>query len=113
MTYLRHGRKKQQQVTTKYELANEGRFSGAKLSIYCLILLSLSATVAYWGWGWYQDNIIVNVTITSPLEQKTQTYQVRKKDIEMQRITTVDGVQIRLSNQERITITPLAEIDNK
>ncbi len=34
----------------------------------------------------------------------TNSYKVRKKDIEAQRITTVDGIQIRLSNQERLTI---------
>nr|WP_210147124.1 hypothetical protein [Shewanella sp. WXL01] len=112
MAYLRHGRKQQQQDTQRYEQAH-GKVSGAKLSIYGVIALSLVATMAYWGWGWYQDNTVVNVTITSPVEGQSQTYQVRRKDIEMQRITTVDGIQIRLSNQERITISQVADSDGQ
>jgi hypothetical protein len=52
----------------------------------------------------YDENTVVEVTITSPIEAMTTSYKVRKKDIEAKRITTVDGIQIRLSNQERLTI---------
>ncbi|MDO6619817.1 MULTISPECIES: hypothetical protein [unclassified Shewanella] len=76
----------------------------SKLIIYPMIAVSMLVTAAFWGWSWYDDNKIVQVTISSPVEAMSATYYVRKKDIEAQRITTVDGIQIRLSNQERITV---------
>jgi predicted transcriptional regulator of viral defense system len=72
-----------------------------------MIALSMLATAGYWGWGWYDDNTVVQVTISSPIEAMTASYKVRKKDIQEQRITTIDGIQIRLSNQERLTVTSL------
>jgi len=52
----------------------------------------------------YDDNTVVDVTISSPIEAMTASYKVRKKDIEAEKITTIDGIQIRLSNQERLAI---------
>ncbi|WP_392341791.1 hypothetical protein [uncultured Shewanella sp.] len=76
----------------------------SRVIIYTMIAVSMLASAGYWGWSWYDDNTVVEVTITSPIEAMTNSYKVRKKDIEAQRITTVDGIQIRLSNQERLTI---------
>ena len=76
----------------------------SRIIIYSMIALSMIASVSYWGWSWYDDNTIVDVTISSPIDAMSTRYKVRKKDIEDQRITTVDGIQIRLSNQERLTI---------
>ena len=76
--------------------------------VYAMIAVSMLATAGYWGWAWYDDNTVVEVTITSPIDAMSDSYKVRKKDIEAQRITTVDGIQIRLSNQERLTVKALA-----
>ena len=102
--YLRRGRKppsKTQQV-----IASEARHPlFNKVVIYGVIAFSMLATPALWGWNWYDDNRIVTVQISSPIEAMSTQYQVRKKDIQLRKITTVDGVEIRLSNQERVTIS--------
>nr|WP_280925445.1 hypothetical protein [Shewanella holmiensis] len=102
--YLRRGRKppsKTQQV-----IASEARHPlFNKVVIYGVIAFSMLATAALWGWNWYDDNRIVTVQISSPIEAMSTQYQVRKKDIQLRKITTVDGVEIRLSNQERVTIS--------
>ncbi|MCT8985400.1 hypothetical protein [Shewanella phaeophyticola] len=105
VVYLRRGRNRNVKYTRTIEIEKPPLLS--KIAIYSMIAVSMLATAGYWGWGWYDDNTIVEVTISSPIEAMTASYKVRKKDIEDQRITTIDGIQIRLSNQERLTVKAL------
>ncbi|MCL1065750.1 hypothetical protein L2735_02875 [Shewanella olleyana] len=100
--YLRSGRGSK--VSRSEALAVESSPFLSRAVIYAMIAVSMIASAGFWGWTWYDDNTVVEVTISSPVEAMSASYQVRKKDIEAQRITTVDGIQIRLSNQERITV---------
>ncbi|MDO6611248.1 hypothetical protein Q4601_18800 [Shewanella sp. 1_MG-2023] len=101
--YLRSGRSSKVARSEKYIAADASPFF-SRIVIYAMIAVSMLASASYWGWTWYDDNTVVEVTISSPIEAMSASYQVRKKDIEAQRITTVDGIQIRLSNQERVTV---------
>jgi hypothetical protein len=76
-----------------------------KMVMYGLITVCMLSTAAFWGWGWYDDNQIVTVQISSPIEAMSTQYQVRKKDIHARKITTIEGIEVRLSNQERVTIS--------
>nr|WP_303648620.1 hypothetical protein [Shewanella metallivivens] len=106
VVYLRRGQHRKVSYSTRtIEIEKPPVLS--KMTIYAMIAVSMLATAGYWGWGWYDDNTIVEVTISSPIEAMTASYKVRKKDIEDQRITTIDGIQIRLSNQERLTVKSL------
>ncbi|PHQ76835.1 MAG: hypothetical protein COB74_00435 [Shewanella sp.] len=69
-----------------------------------LIAVSMLGSTGYWYWNWQDGNQVVRVTIVSPLIDSTSVYQVRKKDILNNQITTLDGINIRLSNQERVII---------
>jgi hypothetical protein len=101
--YLRSGRgSKASRSAAIAEEQSSPFFS--RVIIYAMIAVSMLASTGYWGWCLYDENTVVEVTITSPIEAMTTSYKVRKKDIEAKRITTVDGIQIRLSNQERLTI---------
>ncbi|WP_348272997.1 hypothetical protein [Shewanella aestuarii] len=106
--YLRKGRKVSK---TEQAIADQGRFGGSqnpffnRVLVYGLIAVSMLATAAYWGWNWYDENQVVTVQISSPIAAMSATYQVRKKDIHASKITTLDGIEIRLSNQERVTIS--------
>ncbi|AZG72147.1 hypothetical protein [Shewanella livingstonensis] len=103
IVYLRRGRgHKVNRITEMANTQKSPLFS--RVIIYTMIAVSMLASAGYWGWSWYDDNTVVEVTITSPIEAMTDSYKVRKKDIEAQQITTVDGIQIRLSNQERLTV---------
>jgi hypothetical protein len=103
IVYLRRGRgSKASRSAAMADAQNSPFFS--RVIIHAMIAVSMLATAGYWGWSWYDDNTVVDVTISSPIEAMTASYKVRKKDIEAQRITTVDGIQIRLSNQERLTV---------
>jgi len=72
--------------------------------IYGLIAFSLLGSSGYWYWNWQDGNQIVDVTIVSPSIASSEVYQVRKRDIGNNMLTTVDGISIRLSTQERVII---------
>jgi len=69
-----------------------------------IIALLLSLSAGYVAIQWQDDNTVVNVTIISPTASTKQNYKVKKKDIAINEIKTLDGITIRLSNQERIVI---------
>ncbi|MGX9460775.1 hypothetical protein ACWXWU_05950 [Shewanella sp. A14] len=106
--YLRSGRGRKVSSNAAITTAEKAPFF-SRMIIYTMIAVSMLASAGYWGWGWYDDNTVVEVTITSPIEAMTTSYKVRKKDIEAQRITTIDGIQIRLSNQERLTVKAIEQ----
>ncbi len=66
--------------------------------------LLLAASAVYLGWSWHDNNQVVTVTIVSPNDADSAVYRVKKKDLSTTEIVTVDGLRIRLSNQERIII---------
>ncbi|WP_028767035.1 hypothetical protein [Shewanella fidelis] len=102
MLYIRRPKEQSQstRVNTK-DLANNIKL---KVAGYILIALSLTATAAYWYWDWSDGRKVVSVTIVSPASDESVVYQVRKKDITSNEITTINGIRIRLSNQERIIV---------
>ncbi len=102
MLYIR--RPKEQSQSTR--LNTKELASNIKLRVvgYILIALSLIATAAYWYWDWNDSRQVVSVTIVSPVSDESVVYQVRKKDITSNEITTINGIRIRLSNQERIIV---------
>ncbi|MGZ9897329.1 hypothetical protein [Shewanella gaetbuli] len=102
--YLKRGRKPESKTAQIIkEQSSTPLFN--RLMISSVIAVSLLATALYWGWTVYDENQVVTVEITSPIDAISAQYQVRKKDIKATKITTVDGVEVRLSNQERITIS--------
>jgi len=72
--------------------------------LFGLVSVSLLASAGYWYWSWQDGAKIVEVTIVSPIAESSAVYQVYKRDIKADEITTVDGINIRLSNQERVII---------
>lgn len=66
-----------------------------------ILVLGLGVSV----WHWYDGYQIVNVTVSSPTTGQSNTFQVRKKDIDGNLLTTIDGLQIRVSDQETITVS--------
>ncbi len=73
-------------------------------------IIAFLATILVLGvgvsvWHWYDGYQIVNVTISSPATGQSNTFQVRKKDIDGNLLTTVEGLQIRVSDQETITVS--------
>lgn len=80
-----------------------------KYVIYGFILISMLASGGYWYWNWQDGNQVVSVTIVSPLEKSSLSYKVRKKDILSHEITTLEGLNIRLSSQERVIIATIVQ----
>ncbi|MEZ9593820.1 hypothetical protein AB4298_04215 [Shewanella sp. 10N.261.52.F9] len=100
MVYIRKPREKGVRASTK-EL---GKNIKLRIGAYILVSLSLTATAGYWYWDWSDGNKVVSVTIVSPISDESVVYQVKKKDITSNELTTVNGIRIRLSNQERIIV---------
>lgn len=100
MFYLR----KKSQTSSKSTHTNITTPSQFKYLTFGFVALSLCLSAGYIFMQWQDDNKVVNVTIISPSSKNEQTYLVRKKDISINEIKTLDGITIRLSNQERIEI---------
>jgi hypothetical protein len=71
-----------------------------------IVVLAVIGSGMYGYWSWQEGEQIVSVTVVSPAQDKTIIYQVHKRDIGINEITTVEGVKVRLSTQERIIIAP-------
>ncbi|QLE85125.1 hypothetical protein FLM48_08500 [Shewanella sp. Scap07] len=84
--------------------ANIGQRMVMRYVLFGIITVSLLASGGYWYWNWQDGNQVIHVTIVSPLDGNETVYKVHKKDIGQNQITTIDGLSIRLSNQERIVI---------
>ena len=72
----------------------------------CLLLLVI---LTFGIWHWFDGQQQMKVVVMSPLDGRTDTYRVRKKDINGNNITTINGIKVRFSGQERITIAPLTK----
>lgn len=104
MLFLRKKSSNSREKRLSNTTANVGKQIIFRYVIFGLIAVSLFASTGYWYWNWQDGNQVVRVTIVSPLEDKSDVYHVRKKDISNNQITTVEGINIRLSNQERVII---------
>ncbi|MBU2969137.1 hypothetical protein KO527_07245 [Pseudoalteromonas sp. C2R02] len=100
MFYLR----KKNQTSSKSKHTKIAVPSQFKYLTFGFVALSLCLSAAYIFMQWQDDNKVVNVTIISPTSTNAKSYLVRKKDISINEIKTLDGITIRLSNQERIEI---------
>jgi hypothetical protein len=89
---------------TKERTQDMGKGIIIRFSLYIILSISLLASGGYWYWDWQDGNKVVSVTIVSPVSNDSVVYQVRKKHIANNEIITIDGIKVRLSNQERITI---------
>ena len=69
-----------------------------------LLLTTVLLTAVWLGWRWFDGNQIMRVTISAEEGATQSSYQVRKRDIGESSLVTVDGLVIRLSNRERVTI---------
>ncbi len=96
--------KVEQRVTSS--VMEQGQSILFKYVATAIAVLALLGSGAYWYWSWQAGNEIVSVTIVSPNKETSQIYQVHKRDLGISEITTVDGIKIRLSNQERVVIAP-------
>nr|WP_275661423.1 hypothetical protein [Shewanella sp. Isolate7] len=75
-----------------------------KYFAFGITALALLGSGAYWYWSWQEGNQLVYVTIISPAAASKEVYQVRKRELQSDAFTTVDGLKVRLSTQERIVI---------
>lgn len=107
MLFLRQKPKSGKSEVSLNTTRDAGKQIMVRYVFFALIGVSLAISTGYWYWSWQDDNQIVSVTIVSPLDKASDVYHVRKKDIMNNQITTIDGINIRLSNQERVIIATI------
>lgn len=70
-----------------------------------LVLLTASATIGIFIYGWVDDRRVLTVKITNPLNGNVVSYQVYKGDMQERSFETLKGQRIRISNNERIEVS--------
>ncbi|QDF74983.1 MULTISPECIES: hypothetical protein [Shewanella] len=100
IAYLRRSKVEARQPTAS-QLGQRILFKYIAIGFAALALLGSGG---YWYWSWREGNQVVYVTIVSPLQEVEEVYQVRKRDLQGESFTTIDGLKVRLSTQERIVI---------
>lgn len=92
-------RSRQQKAVT--EVPEETRSLPPKAVAYLLValLILVSGTVYYLSWS--DANEVVTLRITSA-DGQTVEYQAYRKDIKDREFTTIDGIQTRLADTDRL-----------
>lgn len=70
------------------------------------LIIILALMLGFGVWHWLDQQQLMQITITSPLDGQSQTYIAKKKAIHSNQITTIEGIKVRFSEQERVTIAP-------
>ncbi|MGE6434535.1 hypothetical protein [Shewanella baltica] len=99
--------KRQRQIVPQATNISTKRLNEPLLRRYLLtgvfVVLGLSV-LSYSVWYWRDQHTIVTVRIVSPNADNNGEYRVRKGDISDSKMVTLDGIHIRFSTQERLTI---------
>lgn len=95
--------------TTKKPAADLGQSILRRYMVTGTLAVLLLGSASYLGWYWYDGSQVLSVTIVSPNQSGETVYQVKKRDISQHEIVTLDGITIRLSNQERVIIATSAK----
>ncbi len=96
----RHAQQRQQQQLAE-QTADRRRAMTIAISLATLTLL-VSAGV--YTWHWQQDHQIVTVRVINSHSGVMQRYQVYRADLEGRHFRTIDGVDIHLSDAERMEV---------
>lgn len=70
-----------------------------------LVATAIMLSGVWFGWRWYDGNRILSVVIVSPSAGEERQFKVRKRDLGLSELETLDGLKIRLSSEERIMIS--------
>ncbi|HKJ95280.1 MAG TPA: hypothetical protein VKA32_06595 [Gammaproteobacteria bacterium] len=82
----------------------KSRYPGAALAGYGLVaVLVISAAVVFY-FRWEESNRIVTVRVLDTRSGGSETYQVRKKNIEGRSFRTVDGRYVSLGDGDRMEL---------
>lgn len=69
-----------------------------------IMLIIVIVVMSIASWRWWSANQIMQVTILSPIDGQSVSYLVKKKNLKPHQLITIHGLDIRLSNQDRIII---------
>ncbi|MBV7317223.1 hypothetical protein [Shewanella sp. NIFS-20-20] len=105
LVWLMVSRRRQESLASPSPELLTGQKLLRKYMLTIALGLVLVSGMAVGAWHWFSQQQVVLVTIQSPTEGAVREYQVRKADIDGNRITTVDGLQIRFSTEDRVTIS--------
>ncbi|WP_028117428.1 hypothetical protein [Ferrimonas senticii] len=72
--------------------------------LFAIVVLLLAA--AWYGYGWLQGQQLLQVTVTSA-QGEVATYQVKKRDLQGRKLVTVNGLEVVLSQMDRIEVEPI------
>jgi hypothetical protein len=104
LIFIRHknSQTRQQSLAREAQQASERRT--AMLIATALVVLTLVVSGAIYYWHWQQDHRIVNVSVVNSHSGAIQRYQVYQAEMQGRRFRTIDGVEIHLSDAERLEV---------
>ena len=70
-----------------------------------LIISGASAVIGFFIFEWFNGRTVLTVDVINPQTGELISYEVYKRDLQDRSFKTLNGQQIRISNNERIEIT--------
>ena len=104
LLFIRHKNRHTQQLQQQ-QLAEQAADRRRAMTIaISLVTLTLVVSAGIYTWHWQQDHKIVTVRVINSHSGVMQRYQVYRADLDGRRFSTIDGVEIHLSDAERMEI---------
>lgn len=80
-----------------------------RLLAVILVVLALAGGGAVAAYHWIDGNTLMTVEVTPANGGETQHYTVYKRDLELRRFTTVEGLIVRVADSDRLAVSELEE----
>ncbi len=104
LLFLRHKNRHVQHLHQQQQAEQAADRRRAMTIAVSLVVLTLLVSAGIYTWHWQQDHQIVTVRVINSHSGVMQRYQVYRADLDGRHFRTIDGVEIHLSDAERMEV---------
>ncbi|NKN32010.1 hypothetical protein [Marichromatium bheemlicum] len=76
-----------------------------------LVVVMVGASTVYLLRDWHQDHAVVEVRVINVASGAETRYLARRGAVEGRRFRTLEGIEVRLADVERMLLLPTAQVD--
>lgn len=103
LLYIRHNSHRSHQLQAQRAEQAAQRRRAMTIAI-ALVALTLLVSAGIYSWHWQQAHQVMSVSVINSHSGKVQRYQVYRSALQGRHFRTVDGIEIHLSDAERMEV---------